>query len=614
METALVRLADRFGILREFRGADGVHRETSDAARIAILAALGVDAATEAAAARALADTPTDVVPEDDDADVTPCLTLEEKVGERRLYGLWANLYSLRSDRGLGIGNLTDLAELARFARRSGASFVGISPLHATRNRFPEISPYSAISRIYRNPIYLDVETVPEFAACDEARALLRSADARERLRALRGAERIDYAAIAELQRPVLSALAAACMRSDGERARACRAFRDRDGGLAADFATFLVLEDAMERAGHGVDWRRWPEEMRDPRSAAVQEFRDAHRAEVDVHVFAQFEIEEQLGRVAAATDMPLGIYQDLALGSLMSGFDAWAFPDLFVGEASLGAPPDAYAIEGQNWGIPPLDPRALARDDYRYWRLVVRSAMTHAGALRIDHAMGLLRQFWVPATLTAIDGAYVRYPLHELLKVLAEESHRSGCIVIGEDLGTVPPGFDAVLASAGILSSRVLLFEREEDGAFRSPAHYSDRALVTANTHDHPTLAAYLRGHDLKLRHRLGLVEGHDAFAERRRDLDALRTALAAEKLVAAQAEPTYPELCAAVYEFLSRTPAPLLGVSLDDVAGEVEPVNIPGVPQTAFPSWTRRMKRTVAELARGADVVRVLERVGRR
>jgi 4-alpha-glucanotransferase len=277
-------------------------------------------------------------------------------------------------------------------------------------------------------------------------------------------------------------------------------------------------------------------------------------------------------------------------------------FRDQFVSGARMGAPPDAFSTDGQDWGLPPLDPRALREQGYDYWARVVRASCAHAGALRIDHAMALNRLYWIPTGHLPRDGAYIRYPAAELLGILALESQRCRTVVIGEDLGTVPAGFAAQLARSGILSWRVLYFERHRRG-FRAARHYSRRALVTANTHDLAPLAGFVRGRDLELRRRVGAIEDEDALAAARAERDAACRALARrltrEGILPRGAElPAPPALCAVVHAFLSRTPAPLVGISLDDLAGETEPVNLPGTPPDRFPHWRRRMALAIESL----------------
>jgi 4-alpha-glucanotransferase len=315
---------------------------------------------------------------------------------------------------------------------------------------------------------------------------------------------------------------------------------------------------------------------------------------------------------------MPLGLYQDLAIGASPSGSDVWASPGLFVDGACVGAPPDPLGPEGQNWGLPPVNPQALQADGYRYWTALIRGSLQHAGALRIDHVLGLFRQFWIPDGMTGAEGAYVRYPTDDLLGVLALEATRAGALVVGEDLGTVPPEVPPTLARRGVLSSKVLYFERDEDGGFRSPRHYPRTALATANTHDLAPLAGWWRGRDLVLRRAVGLLHDDDALAEaeaeRARDRDALVALLVEEGILHDATTRDVSELAvrAGVHTLLRRSPSWLVGLSLDDLVGETEPVNVPGVGPDGFPSWQRRLSVTLEEMAddRGVRVALGTER----
>jgi 4-alpha-glucanotransferase len=310
---------------------------------------------------------------------------------------------------------------------------------------------------------------------------------------------------------------------------------------------------------------------------------------------------------------MPVGLYQDLAIGTAPSSGDDWSFPDLFVTGASIGAPPDPLAPQGQNWGLPPLHPLRLAEQGYAYWTALVRGAVRHAGALRIDHVLGLFRQFWIPAGASGRDGAYVRVPTRDLLGVLALETARAGALVVGEDLGTVPPEVPPALEEWRVLSSKVFYFEREAGGGFKPARAYPALSLATANTHDLPTLAGYWLGRDVELRRALGLLPTaraeRAARADRARDREALVERLVDEGLLDAEAPP--PDdvtLRAAVHAFLRRTPAWLVGLSLEDLVGEVEPVNVPGVGPDDYPSWTRRLSAPLEALATDAAVRRAL------
>jgi 4-alpha-glucanotransferase len=559
---------------------------------------------------------------------VTPgrCATARERLGPGGAFGLLANLYTVRSARNWGVGDLTDLRTLVAYAGDVGAAFVGINPLHALHNRGAEISPYSPVSRLYRNPLYLDVGAVPELAGAPRLAARLSSASFRAELEALRAAPLIDYERVMDVKRPVLEALhgifALRHRGRDTARGRAYRAYLEKEGEPLLDFATFLVLQRHLMRGRSGGYWRRWPARYRHPRSAAVLDFRARHREEVDLHCWLQFEIDRQLSRLAAdarARRLPIGIYQDLAIGSSDGGSDAWGFPGLFLERASVGAPPDDYSPDGQNWGLPPVDPRRLAAGGYEYWIRLVRAGLAHAGALRIDHVMGLFRQFWIPAGRSGREGAYVRFPSADLLGILALESVRAGALVIGEDLGTVPRGLPRVLERWGILSNRVLYFARDRRGAFWPASRYPANALLSANTHDMVPLAGFWRGDDLEIRRQVGLLGTPAALAAARRDRErdrrALLRRLRAEGLAPkAGREASGAEICRAVYAFLCRAPAALVGVSLDDLTGETSPVNQPGVGADLYPSWSRRMTTCLEELPADGDVERALAGVRER
>ncbi len=535
------------------------------------------------------------------------CTTVEERLGEGVAFGIWTNLYSLRSDANWGFGNLGDLVALARRAGFEGAAFVGLNPLHALPPG--AVCPYVPSSRLFRHPLYLDPEGIPELARCPEARRRIESDAFRARLARLRASERLDAGgvgkALDEILEPLHRAFAAGVCGE--ERARAFGRFRAEQGSALDEFATFGALADHFAAEGRGRDWRAWPEALRSPAAGGVRAFRDAHPAAVERHAWIQFELDRQLGeaaREAREAGLGLGLYTDLALGSDPGGSDAWAFPGLLLRGVRVGAPPDAFSREGQEWGFPPADPAALRRDGHRFWLRLLRAGFRHAGALRLDHAMSLNRLFWIPEGRPPAEGAYVRYPDDELLGLVALESRRHGAVVIGEDLGTVPEGFAEQLGERGILSSRVLLFERDGE-AFRSADRYPRRCLVTANTHDLPPLAALVGEADLELRRRAGQLPDdaslEHARVERARERRALVERLRADGWLDADA-PSEAELAAAVTAFLCATPAALVGLALDDLAGEREPVNLPGVPPERHASWTRRLRLSLDELWRSA------------
>jgi 4-alpha-glucanotransferase len=541
------------------------------------------------------------------------CVTAREILNGRRRFGIWTHLYSARRSDDWGVGDMGALRALADWAREIDAAFVGINPLHATRNLGADISPYSPVSRLFRNIVYIDIQQVPELKECPEARSLLESTTHRDALATLRGRSHVDYEGVMAAKRPVFRAFYHTFARGhrgrDTERGQAYARFLAGKGEQLTDFATFVALSDHLGPA-HGPDWRNWPAAYSDPRSTEVAAFRRQHQEEIDEQRYLQFELDRQLAAASsAASELTIGLYGDLAIGSAASGCDPWMFPGLFVQGATVGAPPDDYSLEGQDWSLPPIDPARLRSDAYRYWILLLRSALEHMGALRIDHVMGLLRQYWVPANRSPTEGAYVRYPAEDLLGILALESRRHGALIIGEDLGTVPRVLPGLLQRWGILSSRVLYFERDHRGSYRPSRRYSRRALVTANTHDHPPLAGFWSGRDLELRRQAGNigddVDASAAAEERERDRCALVRRLRREGCLRdPELASPYPDLCAGVHTMLSRTPAPLVGVWLDDLAGETDPVNLPGIGLDRYPSWSRRLPAALEDLRRDPRV----------
>jgi 4-alpha-glucanotransferase len=402
-------------------------------------------------------------------------------------------------------------------------------------------------------------------------------------------------------------------VRGGTPRARAYAQYREREDPQLTQFATFMAISER-----EGPDARQWPEELRDARSDAVDRRRDELGERVDYHRWIQFEIDRQLGVAASeatAAGLSLGLYQDLAVGSAASGADVWANPDLFVQGATVGAPPDMYSDEGQNWGLPAINPHVLRATRYDYWVRLLRAGFRHTGALRIDHALGLFRMFWVPLGQSARQGAYMTSFSEELFGILALESVRHWALVVGEDLGTVPPEVPKVLARWGVLGSKVQVFERDFfSGRFRPAAEYPRMALATVNTHDLPPLVGWMEGRDIMLRSELGdLADPKQAAAMRDgrwNDRSALIESLIEAGLLpdAARENVTSDALIAAVHSFIRRSPSALVGLSLDDLAHEQTPVNIPGVWQDKYASWSRRMREPIESLLASARTAAAL------
>jgi len=531
--------------------------------------------------------------------------------GDGRVWGAAVQLYAVRSERNWGIGDFTDLRTILEQWGARGAGIVGVNPLHALFPHNPEhVSPYSPSSRLFLNALYLDVEAVEDFRECEEARAVVRSAAFQARLKALREAELVDYAGVAEAKSEALGRLyahfRARHLAEDTARARAFREFQSRAGEQLRRHALFEALQERFHSEAPSTwGWPVWPEAFRDPQSAAVARFTAEHAERVELYEYLQWQAElqlERVGRRAVELELGVGLYVDLAVSIDRGGAEAWANQDLYATGASVGAPPDDFNQQGQNWGLPPFVPDRLREAAYAPFIATLRANMRHAGALRIDHAMGLMRLFWVPPDADATAGAYVHYPFDDLLGILALESHRNRCLVIGEDLGTVPDEVRRAFAEFGVLSYRVLLFERTDAGDFKPPADYPAHALVAASTHDLPTLAGWWEGRDVELRHEFGLLSAEEArrvlVVERAQDLARLLLALEREELLpqGATVNPVSvpkatPEFMRSVHAYLARSPAQVLVVQLEDVLAARDQVNLPATAGDRYPNWRRKL-----------------------
>ncbi|TAK46440.1 MAG: malto-oligosyltrehalose synthase [Betaproteobacteria bacterium] len=535
--------------------------------------------------------------------------------------GVWGptfQLYAVRSERNWGVGDFGDLARLSGQWAARGAGIVGLSPLHALFPHNPaHASPYSPSSRLRLNVLYLDVEAIADYAECEDAQREVRSPAFQARLAELRAAPRVDYPGVAGIKFGVLETLYAHFrerhVRRASARGRAFRAFQSQQG----EALRLHALCEALQERFHGEDpalwgWPAWPEGFRDPASDEVARFCAANLERVEYFEYLQWQAEIQLASAAAqcrACGMAVGLYLDLAVSVDRAGSDTWGQRQSFALGASIGAPLDHFNLKGQNWGLPPLRPDRLRAGHYALFRQALREAMRHAGAIRIDHVMGLMRLFWIPPGASALEGGYVHYAFDELLAIVALESQRNQCMVIGEDLGTVPDEVRAALAEAGVLSYRLLYFERAADGEFSSPAAYPRQALVAASTHDLPTLAGWWAGSDLALRESLGLYPTErlrdQQRAARAEDRPRLMRALGREHLLpagwggdaSANAGRT-PELALAVQDFLARTPARVLVIQLEDVLGVAEQVNLPGTTD-GHPNWLRKLPLTLEQMA---------------
>lgn len=524
---------------------------------------------------------------------VTPArLGVPEALGDDRAWGYATQLYSVRSQGSWGIGDLTDLADLGVWSATHGADYLLVNPLHAAEPTVPmEPSPYLPTSRRFKNPIYLRIERIIEFAElAPETQARIRSA---QQLLA-QSLDELD-----EIARDRIWPVKRAALRSVFEHGRtpgrqfAFDAWRAQQGEGLERFAAWNVLAEEF-----GPAWHAWPQQYQDATGSDVTRFIEERRADVDFHCWLQWCLDEQ-ARTAqdAAKDagMRLGLMHDLAVGVNPQGADAWALRDVYAEGVTVGAPPDQYTRLGQDWSQPPFRPDRLEELGYAPFRDMVRSVLRHSGGVRVDHIIGLFRLWWVPEGNTPVEGTYVRYNHEAMIGVLCLEAHRAGAVVVGEDLGTVEPWVRDVLIDRGLLGTSILWFEKDWDADVPlSPEQWRTDCLASVTTHDLPPTAGYLDGEHVRLRHRLGLLDDLDqemeaARAERQQWIEVLHRSdlLAAD--VPAEIDPTPQEIeqiIIALHRFLERTPARLLNVALTDAVGDVRAQNQPGTTDE-YPNW---------------------------
>lgn len=512
---------------------------------------------------------------------VTPgrCFLASED-GEGGFWGLALQLYLLRSERNFGIGDFGDLAAVGALLASRRCDVLGLNPLHAPFPDDPEhASPYSPGSRLLLNPLNIDVAAADEVRASSAATQLLAAANVEREIARLRSAETLAYGEIAALKERVLKAAFADWRASGGEADRDFVKFRAEQGATFEQHCLYFALRAHMLAAGLGPgDWHGWPQPYQDARGAAVARFARTNAADVTWVAWQQWLADRQLAAAAAAGEMRIGLYRDLAVGADAAGAETWADRDLMVHGLHIGVPPDSLSASGQEWGLPPPDPFKTRASGYRSFVELLRANMRHAGALRIDHVMALERLYVIPKGAPAREGAYLDYSFADLAGIVALESVRRHCIVVGEDLGSVPEGFRERLADARMLSYRVLRFERAGD-RFLGPREYPRLALAVAGNHDMATLRGWWESAD---------------DAERRELLVLLR----GEGLLEAHGDLSYDTLCVAVHALLGRSRAVVALAQLDDVLRERAPVNMPAAPD--YPNWRRRYGQTVEGLAR--------------
>lgn len=534
----------------------------------------------------------------------------------QKIWGIAAQLYLLRSGENWGIGDFGDLRRLAESWAAAGSNVVGLNPLHALFPDAPEhASPYSPASRLLLNILYIDVTGVPGFPGCAEAQALVKSEEFQGALRECRAAPLVEYSQVTGLKLRALRILFDHWALTRGASRERFEEFRRERGEILRLGCTFYCLRRMFAARDAGLrDWRKWPEDYRNPASEAVQRFASEHEREMTFIAWLQWLADLQLSLAAeSARSMEIGLYRDMAVGADMCGVETWSNQEAVVSGAHVGAPPDIFNPAGQDWGLPPFHPRVLKQEGYQSFIELIRANMRYAGALRIDHVMALQHLYWIPESQSPKDGAYVRYPLEDLVGILALESQRNRCVVVGEDLGTVPDGFRERMAEASILSYRVLFFEQNmKTGVFRRPQEYPQLAVAVASNHDLPTIPAWWLGSDIKLRERLKMypdaAEARFQVELRERNRHQLRRALEKLRLLGKSSEPEAREWVALVYRFLARTNSGIALIQLDDVTGEIEPVNLPG-STVQYPNWRRKLSVSLEGLLENALAREVVE-----
>ncbi|MGE0474565.1 MAG: 4-alpha-glucanotransferase [Nitrospirales bacterium] len=537
-----------------------------------------------------------------------------QPTSSKKRWGVGLQLYSIRSRDNWGCGDFGDLRKIIYVAGKAWkADTIGLQPLHAATPGLA--SPYSPSSRLFWNPLYLDLEKIEELRVSASLLRRVRSRKFQETVKALRESSFVQYEKVWQQKLPILAAMYRSFrlnhLKPMTRRGRAFSRFVEKGGKALARFCIFQALHEYFK----GTVWKKWPQAFHHPESQAVWDFHERHIVRVQFYLYVQWLCElqlKELGRTTQRSGLALGLYYDLPVGIHPDGADAWAFQDQLAQGISVGAPPDSFNLLGQSWGLLSPSPLLMRRHGYRFWRETLWHNMQHAGVLRIDHALGLFRMFWVPDGKTGQDGVYVRTYVDEILAVLALESVRNKVMVVGEDLGTVTPAIRQKLDEAGLLSYRLLFFERQEHGAFQEPSRFPSQALVAATTHDLPTLCGYWAGRDMEVKERAGLYPHHDDLQrdrmERNQDRSRLWEALMRHGLVPRSEYPDKLSLVEiqALYQYLARTPCQLLMIQLEDILAELETPNLPGAPDSAYPSWRIKLTKPLDDWLRCPDILR--------
>lgn len=533
----------------------------------------------------------------------------------KRVWGVSAQLYGLRrkEGKGFGIGDFSALAEMVDDVAALGGGIVGLNPLHARFLTQPErISPYSPSSRLFLDAIYIDPSAEPEFDAVKKSAPL-----DKDRLKKAEELSLIDYSEAAAMKFPLLEKMFEQFRKKHlgakpSNRGQDFLSFVAERGTNLERFARFQALLEHFQAQSPDMGWwRRWPEAFRNPTSPDVAHFALEHAERVQYFQYLEYLADSQLGAAAEkakAKGMAIGLYRDLGVGIPGDGGEAWSLQDALALGIGVGAPPDPLNLKGQDWGLAPFNPVALDELGYAPYAHILRYNMRHAGAMRLDHAMSLVRLYWVPEGNDADQGAYIRMPAEPLFAVLAIESQRAKCMVVGEDLGTVPDGFRERLRSEALFAYRLLPFERRPDGQFKRPHEIDQQALATAGTHDLAPLAGWWKGRDLDWREQLNLYPKLETAGNERQARETDRQRLIWALSEKGEIDPSFPvngqldaaqsaQLCQAVHRYLCDAPTQVMMVQIEDLLLQEEPMNLPGTVDE-HPNWRRRYAKPMADV----------------
>ncbi|OED43816.1 4-alpha-glucanotransferase [Endozoicomonas sp. (ex Bugula neritina AB1)] len=542
------------------------------------------------------------------------CFEPEPLEQGQKIWGSSVQLYSVRSKTNWGIGDYKDLEMLGRELGKNGADIVGLNPVHALYPANPlHCSPYSPSSRVFGNVLYINPEMVPEFTGCKKARKLVSSSDYQQRLNAVRDLDFVDYQESAALKLPVLEILfdhfKKKELKKNTKRAQTFKTFCQERGDSLRQYATFEALYEHFKQLDiMNWGWPCWPKVYQTPDTKEVKAFAAKHKDRLQYFEYLQWLAEEQIDiaqKAAKKASMMVGIYRDLAVGVDRGGADVWSDRRLYVLDASTGAPPDALGPKGQNWGLPPFNPVVLQEQGYEPFIELIRNSMNNCGALRMDHAMGLFRLWWCPNDKGAAYGAYVHYPLQDLLGIIKLESQRQQCLVFGEDLGTVPQEITDSLPPARFYSSVMGIFN-QQGNEYLPAKEFKKKALATLVCHDTPTLRGWWQEIDIDLFTELGFFDEERAASERKAREPSRKAIINTLHKMGEHPEGVDPhaefapeysrEIMEKFSYYLAHSASQIVGVQLEDCMMIETPVNLPGTSEE-YPNWRRRLTENLED-----------------